>query len=342
MIPLSSSGEIADFQDVDQFQPGRSEFACGFFGVAIVKAMNQVGQPPVQSAAQMIAEAEAWYAQYNGNNSAANEAGMSLPQLYDLLGQTGLHYQEIAPDVETIRAWIAAGYPVIIAGAETGMIDLGLGGVVPYPWHPAGSHIIVVTGMARDGNFLVRDPANCTSLTDPHSLRPGPRTYDASKLQLVSATAVVPPWRSTPPQGSDPHAIPAGWQDDGATLTAPNGHKVVRGFRAYLLARSWNAENWPLMEEEAANPLEISNPALGAGTRQVFRQTVLEWTQERGVFEAWVGEILLAMQQAITLQSIPNLQSMLTAIVSATQPFAEANQEAQTFLQAFLKELKRS
>ncbi len=338
MIPLSSSGEIADFQDVDQFQPGRSEFACGFFGVAIVKAMNQVGQPPTQSAAQMIAEAEAWYAQYNGNNSAANEAGMSLPQLYDLLGQTGLRYQDIAPNVETIRAWIAAGYPVIIAGAETGMIDLGLGGLVPYPWHPAGNHIIVVTGLAHDGNFLVRDPANCTSLTDPHSLRPGPRTYNASKLQLVSATAVVPRWRSEPPQGSDPGDIPAGWQDDGATLTAPNGHKVVRGFRAYLLARSWNAENWPLMEEEAANPLEISNPALGVGTRQVFRQTVLEWTQERGVFEAWVGEILLAMQQATKLQSMPDLQSMLTAIVNATQPFAEANQEAQ----AFLKEIKRS
>ncbi|MGB8347343.1 MAG: C39 family peptidase [Ktedonobacteraceae bacterium] len=332
MIPLSSTGEIADFRDVDQFQPGHSEFACGFFAVAIVKAMSQVGQSPKQSAAEMTAEAEAWYARYNGNNSTANEIGMSLPQLYELLAQVGLHYQSIASDVETIRAWVAAGYPVIIAGAEIGMVDIGLGGIVPYPWHPAGNHVIVVTGNARGGHFLVRDPANCTSLSDPHSLRPGPRTYDASKLQLVSATAVMPPWRARPTEGFDPRNIPAGWQDDGSTLTAPNGHKVARGFRAYLLARHWDSEDWPLNEEEAAEPLEISNPALGAGTRQVFRQTVLEWTQERGVFEARVGEILLAMQQAVKVQNIPNLQHMLTTVVNATQPFSSANQEAQAFL----------
>lgn len=335
MIPLSSTGEIADFQDVDQFQPGRSEFACGFFAVAIVKAMSQVDQPPRQTSAQMIAEAESWYALYNGNNNAANEDGMSLPQLYELLAQVGLHYQSIAPNVETIRAWIAAGYPVIIAGAETGMVDLGLGGVVPYPWHPAGNHVIVVTGNARGGNFLVRDPANCTGLTDPHSLRPGPRTYDANKLQLISATAVVPPWRAKPTEGFDPRNIPAGWQDDGAALTAPNGHKVVRGFRAYILARHWDSEDWPLHEEEAADPLEISNPGLGAGTRQIFRKTMLEWTQERGVFESWIGEILLATQQAVKIQNIPNLQHMLTTITNATQPFSSVNQEAQ----AFLKEL---
>jgi hypothetical protein len=335
MLPLSSTGEIADFQDVDQFQPERSEFACGFFAVAIVKAMSQVGQPPRQTAAEMITEAEAWYAQYNGNDSAANEEGMSLPQLYALLTQIGLHYQSITPDSETIRAWIAAGYPVIIAGAETGMIDLGLGGIIPYPWRPAGNHMIVITGLARGGNFLVRDPANCTSLSDPHSLRTGPRSYDAAKLQLVSATAIVPPWRAAPTEGFDPRNIPSGWQDDGTTLIAPNSHKVVRGFRTYILAHSWDSENWPLNEEEAADPLEISNPALGAGTRQIFRKTVLEWTQERGVFEAWVGEILLATQQAVKIQNIPNLQRLLTSIVSATQPFTAANQEAQ----AFLKEL---
>ncbi|HLG77234.1 MAG TPA: hypothetical protein VKX46_12525, partial [Ktedonobacteraceae bacterium] len=38
-IPLSSTGEIATFRDVDQFQPAKTQFACGFFACAVVKAM---------------------------------------------------------------------------------------------------------------------------------------------------------------------------------------------------------------------------------------------------------------------------------------------------------------
>ena len=218
MVLVSSHGEIADFQDVDQFQPGKSEFECGFFAVAIVKAMNEVGKPPVQSVAAMISEAETWYAQYNDDNSASNDAGMGLQQLYDLIVQVGLHFQAIEIDIDLIRAWIRAGYPVIVTGAETGMYDLGLGDVVPYPWRPAGNHIIVLTGVTRNGDFLVRDSANCTDLFDPTSLRPGPRTYDPHWMQLISATVVVPPWLPRPPANFDPRKeqfvpdVPNGWQ----------------------------------------------------------------------------------------------------------------------------------
>ncbi len=324
MIALSSHGEIADFQDVDQFQPGHSEFECGFFAVAIVKAMNQVGKPPTQSVAAMIAEAEDWYAQYNGNNSASNEAGMSLQQLYDLLTQVGLHFQAISLDLDLIRAWIRIGYPVIIAGAETGMYDIGLGDVVPYPWHPAGNHMIVITGVTADGNFLVRDPANCTDLSNPGSLRPGPRIYDAGKLQLVSATVVVPPWLPRPPAGFDPRKgnilqIPVGWQDDGTTLTAPNGHRVVLGFREYILSHGWDEHNLPLEEEVWLDPLEESNPSLGAGSQQVFNWTTLEWTPSRGVFVAWTGQELMkvrADRQSLEAR-IASVKSQLQALLAS-------------------------
>ena len=305
MITVSACGEVADFQDVDQFQPGKSEFECGFFAVAIVKAMNEVGKPPTQSVVAMINEAETWYAQYNGNNSGSNEAGMSLQQLYDLIVQVGLHFQAIATNVDVIRAWIRVGYPVIIAGAETGMYDIGLGDVVPYPWQPCGNHIIVLTGVSSNGNFLVRDAANCTNLFDPNSLRPGPRIYDANKLQLVSATVVVPPWLPRPAAGFDPtkdHVtpitpnVPQGWQDDGTTLTAPNGHKVKLGFRRYILSTAWDANNQPLQEEVGLSPVEESNPSLGAGTQQVFTWTTLEWTPTRGVFPAWTGPELLKVR----------------------------------------------
>ncbi|MDQ6662685.1 MAG: hypothetical protein M3Z24_17185 [Chloroflexota bacterium] len=306
MVSLSPSGEIATFQDVDQFQPGRSQFECGFFAVAIVKAMNEVGKPPTQSGGETIAEAEIWYAQYNGNNSTSNEAGMSIQQLYDLIVQVGLHFQSSPTDIEMIRAWIRLGYPVIIAGAETGMVDIGLGGVVPYPWRPSGSHIIVLTGVTVNGNFLVRDPANCTNLYDSKSLRPGPRTYDASRLQLLSATVIVPSWLPRPSADFDPRketsmptlpGIPTGWHDDGTTLTAPNGHKVILGFRKFILSQSnWNAGNMPLEEEIGLNPVEESNPSLGTGTQQIFTSTILEWTPARGVFEAWVGQEFLKIR----------------------------------------------
>lgn len=302
MIALSACGEIADFQDVDQFQPGKSEFECGFFAVAIVKAMNEVGKPPTQSVATMINEAETWYAQYNGNNSAANTYGMSLQQLYNLIVQVGLHYQAIDTNIELIRAWIQVGYPVVVAGAETGMHDVGLGDVVPYPWRATGNHIIVITGVTANGNFLVRDAANCTNLLDPHSLRPGPRIYDSSKLQLISATVIIPAWTPRPLAGFDPRKeqsmpnIPSGWHDDGTTLTAPNGHKVKLGFRQYILTHGWDPNNMPLQEETACSPVEEANPSLGAGTQQIFNWTTLEWTSARGVFVAWTGPELLKVR----------------------------------------------
>lgn len=304
-VSLTASGEIATFRDVDQFQPAKTQFACGFFSCALVKAMAPVGQAAAQTVAEMIAEAEQWYAQDNGDDLLSNTNGMTLQELYDLIVQIGLHFQAADTDAQSLRAWLKLGYPVIVAGAETGFYDMELGDAVPYPWTPAGSHMIVLTGVAADGNFLVRDPANVTSLTNPNALRPGPRKYDAQRLQLSSATAVVPPWLPRPPAGFDPTqsdfvpVIPAGWRDDGVTLTAPNGHRVVLGFRRYVLTRSWDATNLPLQEENGRSPLEEANPALGSGTQQIFSRTMLEWTPKRGVFEGLMGPELLQLRADI-------------------------------------------
>lgn len=328
MVALSPTGEVATFLDVNQFQPGRTQFACGFFACAIVKAMTPAGHPPMQTVQQMIAEAEGWYAQDDGSNSIDNTDGMSLQQLYSLLAQIGLHYRATDLDVGMLRAWLRLGYPVIVALAEQSVRDLALGGAVPYPWHPEGNHIIVLTGVTSGGNFLVRDPANVTDLYDPASLRPGPRAYDASSMQFVSATVVVPAWLPVPPQDFDPRkkqaslAIPAGWKDDGLTLTAPNGHKVVRGFREYILTHPWHPENVPLQEEAGRTPLEESNPSLGGGTQQVFNWTMLEWTPSRGVFVAWIGRELLQLRSdkdALNKQ-IAELEAKIAQWMQAEKP----------------------
>jgi len=209
MVALSSTGEVADFLNADQFQPSRSQFECGFWAVAVCRAMAQVGKPPTQSVAQVIAEAEAWYAQYDGSDGITNTNGMMPVQLYDLLHQVGLHYQATMTSITTVKAWLAIGYPVIIAITEVSVHDLALGDASPYPWTPGGTHIIVATGVAKDGNLLVRDTANCTDLYNPNSLRPGPRTYNAALLQLVSATVCIPPWLPRPTSATPPERAPA-------------------------------------------------------------------------------------------------------------------------------------
>src|SRR6185437_9029824 len=79
-LSLTATGEIATFRDVDQFQPAKTQFACGFFSCALVKAMAPVGQVATQTVAEMIAEAEQWYAQVNGDASISNTDGMTLQE----------------------------------------------------------------------------------------------------------------------------------------------------------------------------------------------------------------------------------------------------------------------
>lgn len=319
MVEVNAQHEIVDVQEADQFQQNRTQFACGYFTCAMARSMAKPGEPPTLTIQQVIADGESWYAQYNGNNSITNTAGMTTDQLYSLLQQIGLHYQTTALDINVVKQWIEAGYPVILAIEETSVFDMALGRN-PYPWTPSGSHIFLVTGVAGDGNVLVRDPANCTNLYDPNSLRPGPRTYDAGKLRLVSVTVAVPPWMprpasATPPTGEQDMGIPANWHDDGTTLTAPNGHKVVHGFRQYVLSHTWDPANVPLGEEFGTTQLEAGNPSLGGGTQQIFNWTVLEWTESRGVFEMWTGQELLATRSQVAkyYQRTVDLQTQLDA-----------------------------
>lgn len=99
--------------------------------------------------------------------------------------------------------------------------------------------------------------------------------------------------------------IPAGWHDDGATLTAQNGHRVVKGFRDYVLAHAWDTGNAPLGEEYGADPVLLHNRAVGAGTVQLFRDGMLWWTPATGVInEPYVGwELAAAYATIATLKA---------------------------------------
>lgn len=325
MVQLSQTGEVGDFLDVDQMQTGYTEFACVYFSFFIFYCMAQVGSQPAQSVPQVIKEALAAYAaDHNGDDLIDNTAGASLDQLYALIVNNNRHFQAANMDSASIRAWVRLGYPVEISVAETSVFDMQLGGN-PYPWTPAGNHAILVTGVASDGNFLVRDPANCTNLFDPNSLRPGPRHYDASKLQYVSATALVPPWLPRPPAGYDPlkdapfMGVPQNWTDDGTTLTAPNGQAVTKGERDFILnyPGGWHSWNVPIEAGVDGVLVEESNPSLGYGYRHLYEDSQIEWTQQRGgFFEGWVGQELQAVRKSrdAAVTQVKALQTQVQAL----------------------------
>lgn len=345
--------EIISITQVDQFDGG-SAYKCGFEAVAECSSMSKVGQSPTKSPPEVLALAHQRYIAADGPDVPSNQWGMSLPQLYTELHAAGLHFQGLPVSISIIRAYIQAGYPVIVAGLETGFYDMELGDIVPYPWTPTGNHVLVITGLDGD-NFLVRDSANIIA---PNTLRPGPRVYDAAKMQLISATAVVPPWLPQPgyplqtKKGKALSYIPDGWKDDGNTLTAPNGKVVVKGFRSRILSDpNWQAVNMPLENEHAVTSEEMSNPELGGGTQQIFRLSVLEWTQARGVYEMWVGQELMAVRSALhdaltKIQAIPvvkpvdpaqqaSMHTLLVGLINATSPFAQLNQQAQELAKEF-------
>ena len=117
--------------------------------------------------------------------------------------------------------------------------------------------------------------------------------------------------------------IPTAWQDDGKRLK-PQGcsFDVVLGFRDYILQHDWSPENWPLEDEQHLPQLELSNPALGAGSRQRFRLSTLEWTSARGVFEGWPGQELQALDHLAfqRLSEITNLKQQVQQLQQGHLP----------------------
>lgn len=109
------------------------------------------------------------------------------------------------------------------------------------------------------------------------------------------------------------NVVPTGWHDDGATLSGPNGVQVVKGFRNFILAGSWDADDWPLAPEYTSSSVEPGNPSIGAGSRQDFRKSSLGWTASKGVYRIWVGQDIQAYARLVAslLAKIANAKTAL-------------------------------
>src|SRR5260221_537970 len=113
-------------------------------------------------------------------------------------------------------------------------------------------------------------------------------------------------------QGGGTMGVPTGWHDDGTTLTAPNGYKVVHGFRAKVLA-GWDPADVPLEEEHQVAHVE-NYYASDAGAIQTFRYTRLCYTVARGVYKMGIGNELLGCEKALAAMRaaapVPTIQGI--------------------------------
>lgn len=119
-------------------------------------------------------------------------------------------------------------------------------------------------------------------------------------------------------KGGKTMGVPQGWSDDGHTLTAPNGHRVILGFRDHVLnVPSWDADNQPLDEEYHTNQVLLHDTSIGAGQVQLFRDTMLWYTPTQSV----VQEPCLGLEIKAAYDLISTLQP-----TSASQPPIDAAQ----------------
>ncbi len=115
----------------------------------------------------------------------------------------------------------AGDFPIILEVANSGA---GFGNV----GDEAGVHFhfICVLGI-QDSGYMVADGDNVAARSGQLV------TYSYDQIAAAQPVAVIGVQKSAP---SPTVHIPTGWKDDGATLTAPNGHTMAHGFRAYVLA----------------------------------------------------------------------------------------------------------
>lgn len=207
-MPLKTpSGEIAKYVDDDQFGFGQSPDKCGPEAVAQYWHSTRPDQNNPYTASQIHAQASSLYVHFIGPDVASDQNGTGNQTLYNMLDFVGFKDRHLALplDVHTISAWLEEGYAVIVGFAEESAHDVELGRNPYQNWNPAGLfHIINLTGVDNNGDWLVRDTAN---LEPNGALRAGPRHYKTS-LQLTSATLVAASWMPVPTSATPPKPAP--------------------------------------------------------------------------------------------------------------------------------------
>lgn len=326
MVQLTSTGEVAQFvSDVDQFVGGLSVEECVAYTDSLIWHSTQPGTPNSYTANDVSVMAQQYYATETGSDTA--NVGLSVAQEEDILQRMGLNYVVLQNTIDAVKAMVERGLPVALCGAENGFYRVTSNGSeqVPYTWQPTGNHCITVSGLAPSGNFYVRDTAALSDNTIPASQQ----EYDNSKMQIVSAIAVIPTWI----KGNVMSGLPTGAIDTGTEITFAGSPYVIKsGFYSLYKELATNGlipeDDSPFNNEYGCNPVENSNPSWwgGGGTAQETRYFRFGWSAAQGVHATYIGQEFLwykaqyesQLSEIATLNT--NITNLTAQLAAATKP----------------------
>lgn len=223
---------------------------------------------------EIIDQVSAYGPTYTGGTAAVNYEGYCAQRGISLFPMDGSPAQLVA----AIHSQVHQNRPVLVT--------------VPGQWNnPATSgqnpgsvtHVMVVCGDGP-GSIQVMNPWTGAF-----------EEYADSWFAVKLCYGQIWPMEAT-------HMVPTGWNDDGTTLTAPNGQKVLYGFRQKILSMpNFDPANLPLGPEVASANVDGKGP----GSRQDFTQWSFGYTTaNEQIFFCSIGaELQTANQEIASLKN---------------------------------------
>jgi hypothetical protein len=274
-IQLNSAHCVANLLAGSQFEPNETEYACGFFAVAVCLFATLPDQPNNNNWEQVDQWADKQYSAVYGSYGASQTGGISIDQLHTVIKNAGnLHYYDIsaiAPgsaqssDIAHITAALKAGYPVIATIVESSVFDMTGDGVSgnPYEWNPqcnqsgCPTHVIVYVGVTPDGNLLVWDYANVVGpLQGSNTVRAQPRKYSAANINNTFATVIQLEGLQAIPS-DDPTSWPAGFN---AQVKEVQVNELQMQMQAYWNATTARPAGGNILAEAGIFPAGMTPP----------------------------------------------------------------------------------
>lgn len=254
-----------------------SRFPLTFAELAAINADEAARHLEAANGAQNIPDMDAYLTALGVAHTTVGYSQFNLSQLHaDLHTEAGVH------GVLWETSTAGAGLPEDERGVQ---------------YHFAGIVGIDDTAAMPDGHTGGYYRVDGDSNTDNASglpTAPIPTSWQEIQASGPIAYIIIQGIPPTPPAGH----IPAGWHDDGVTLTAPNGQPVVLGFRDHILSDpTWPAGDVPLEAERHLSAVSWANRLLGGGQRQVFASLALIYVSaSAGVQRLDLGAELLALE----------------------------------------------